>query len=102
MRTDEPDVPRGARPPGTLRIGSIAGIDVLLTTSWFLVAALISVAIAPRVEQVEPGLGVWKYVAGVVFAIVLGVVVLGEPFSWQLALGAALIVAGALVIAAAR
>ena len=54
-----------------MRIGSIGGVDVLLSTSWFLVAALISFLVAPRIEQVEPGLGVWKYVAGVVFAVVL-------------------------------
>jgi Zn-dependent protease/CBS domain-containing protein len=59
------------RPPGTIRIGSIAGTDVLVTSSWFLVAGLISFAMAPRIEQVEPGLGVWKYVAGFVFAVVL-------------------------------
>ncbi len=59
------------RAPGTIRIGSIAGIDVLVTSSWFLIAALISFAIAPRIEQVEPGLGALKYVAGLVFAIVL-------------------------------
>ena len=35
----------------------------------------------------------------VVFAIVLGVAVLGEPMTWRLALGGGLIVAGALVIA---
>jgi len=59
------------RPPGTIRIGSLAGIDVLVTSSWFIIAALISFAIAPRIEQVEPGLGALKYVAGLVFAIVL-------------------------------
>ena len=64
------------RPPGTIRIGSIGGTDVLVTTSWFLVAGLISFAMAPRIEQVEPGLGVWKYVAGFVFAVVLYVSVL--------------------------
>lgn len=63
--------PPEPRPPGTIRIGSIAGTDVLVTTSWFLVAGLISFAMAPRIEQVEPGLGVWKYVAGFVFAVVL-------------------------------
>ena len=62
---------RAPRPPGTLRIGSIAGIDVLMTTSWFIVAVLIALAFAPRIEQVEPGLGIWKYVAGFVFAVVL-------------------------------
>ncbi len=52
---------------------------MLVTTSWFLVAALISYLVAPRIEQVEPGLGVWKYVAGVVFAMVLyGSVLLHE------------------------
>ncbi len=35
----------------------------------------------------------------VVFAIVLGVAVLGEPLTWKLALGAFLIVGGVLVIA---
>ena len=71
-----PEPPEGPsrpapRPPGTLRIGSIAGIDVLITSSWFIVALLISLTFAPRIEQVQPGLGFWKYVAGLVFAVVL-------------------------------
>jgi Zn-dependent protease len=67
----EPPAPRAPRPAGTLRIGSIAGIDVLITSSWIIVAALISVGFAPRIEMEQPGLGVWKYVAGFVFAVVL-------------------------------
>lgn len=35
----------------------------------------------------------------VVVAIVLGIVVLGEPLTWKLAIGGVLIVAGTLVIA---
>jgi Zn-dependent protease len=62
---------RRERPPGTIRIGQIAGIDVLITTSWFIIAGLIAIAVAPAVERVEPGLGGWKYVAGVAFAVVL-------------------------------
>jgi Zn-dependent protease len=62
---------RRDRAPGTLKIGQIAGIDVLITSSWFIVAALIAIAVAPAVERVEPGLGGWKYVAGAAFAIVL-------------------------------
>lgn len=54
-----------------MRIGSVAGIDVLITRSWFVVAALISFTFAPRIEEVAPGLGFWKYVAGFVFAVVL-------------------------------
>jgi len=63
--------PRRQRPPGTLRIGQIAGIDVLITSSWFLIAGLIAVLLSPRVEQVQPGLGFGKYVAGLAFAVVL-------------------------------
>ena len=73
MSTADADLqpPRRERPPGTLRIGQIAGIDVLITRSWFIVAALIAVLLAPQVERVQPGLGFGKYVAGVAFAIVL-------------------------------
>ena len=60
---------RPAYPPGTLRVGSIRGVDVLVRSSWFLVALLIAVLLAPRIEQVEPGLGVFKYVAGLAFAV---------------------------------
>lgn len=63
--------PPRPRPPGTFKIGTIAGSDVLVTSSWFIVAALIAIVVAPRVEQVHPGLGALKYVAGVAFAIVL-------------------------------
>ncbi|MEO5854127.1 MAG: site-2 protease family protein [Nocardioides sp.] len=66
-------------PPGTLRIGSIAGTGVYVSSSWFVVAALIALLMAPRVEQVQPGLGPWKYVAGLAFAVVLyGSVLLHE------------------------
>ena len=59
------------RPPGTFRVGSIAGSDVLVSSSWFLVAGLIAIIMAPQVEATAPGLGVLKYVAGLAFAIVL-------------------------------
>jgi Zn-dependent protease len=59
------------RPPGTFKVGTIAGSDVLVTSSWFLVAGLIAVIMAPRVEQVSPGLGAGKYVAGFAFAVIL-------------------------------
>ena len=67
-----PDQPaRPPRPPGTLRVGSIAGSDVLVSSSWFLVAGLIAFIVAPAVEVAEPGLGPWKYVAGFAFAVIL-------------------------------
>ena len=59
------------RPPGTFKVGSIAGSDVLISRSWFLVAALIAVMVAPAVERAEPGLGGLKYVAGLMLAVLL-------------------------------
>jgi Zn-dependent protease/CBS domain-containing protein len=57
--------------PGTVRIGSIGGVSVFVRTSWLLVAVLIAYVVAPSIDQVAPGLGAWKYVAGVAFAVLL-------------------------------
>ncbi len=67
----EPAPPSAPRPPGTFRIGSLAGADVLVSSSWFIVAALIAFIVAPRIEAAQPGLGTWKYVAGLAFAVIL-------------------------------
>ena len=68
-----------SRVPGTIKVGSVAGSDVLVTPSWFLIAALIAWLMAPQIEAVEPGLGWLTYVAGFAFAIVLyGAVLLHE------------------------
>ena len=63
--------PEQRRPPGTIRIGQIGGVDVLVRSSWLLVAALISVTFSAQIEQAAPGLGSWKYVAGLAFAVLL-------------------------------
>jgi len=84
---DDPSAPRPGtrqRPPGTLRVGSVAGSEVLVSSSWFLVAALISVLISPRVDQVAPGLGGWKYLAGFLFAVLLYLSVLLHEISHAL------------------
>jgi Zn-dependent protease len=71
----EPDSRPGpdasTRPPGTFRLGTIAGSEVRITSSWFLVAALIAFVMAPRVDEVQPDLGGFKYVVGFTFAVVL-------------------------------
>ncbi|WP_028644279.1 site-2 protease family protein [Nocardioides sp. URHA0020] len=66
-----PDSPRSPRPSGTFKIGTIAGSDVLVSSSWFLVAGLIAFIVAPRIEASSPGIGTWKYVAGFAFAVIL-------------------------------
>ncbi len=58
------------------RIGRIAGSDVLVSSSWFVVAALIAWIMGPRVDQVQPGLGGWKYVVGLAFAMALYLAIL--------------------------
>lgn len=71
--------PAAPRPPGTIKVGTVAGSDVLVSGSWFVVAALIAVIMAPLVDQVEPGLGALRYVAGLAFAVLLyGSVLLHE------------------------
>lgn len=47
-----------------------------MTGSWFLVAALVALLVAPRIEQVQPGLGAWKFVAGLAFAVLLYLAIL--------------------------
>jgi len=64
------------RPPGSFRLGTIAGSEVRITSSWFLIAALIAFVMAPRVDQVQPDLGAWKYLVGFTFAVVLYLAVL--------------------------
>lgn len=72
------------RDPGTLRIGQVGGVDVLVRSSWLLVAGLIAVVLAPSVEEVSPGLGAWKYVAGLAFAVLLYLSVLLHEMSHAL------------------
>lgn len=45
---------------------------------------LIAFLLAPRIEQVEPGLGAWRYVAGVAFAVLLYLSVLLHEISHAL------------------
>ncbi|MDX6301709.1 MAG: hypothetical protein QOF53_2923 [Nocardioidaceae bacterium] len=78
QRTGEPGESRPAprRQPGTLRIGQIAGIDVLVRSSWLLVVIVFSVLLAPQFERVQPEIGAWKYVAGLAFAVLFYLCVL--------------------------
>lgn len=76
--------PPAPRPAGTFRIGQVGGIDVLVRSSWLLVALLIAMMIAPAVESVQPGLGPWKYVAGLAFAVLLYLSVLLHEMSHAL------------------
>jgi Zn-dependent protease len=77
-------VPEPAYPPGTLRVGTIGGVAVLVRSSWILVALLLAYLLAPNVDRVEPGLGAWKYVAGLAYAVLLYLTVLLHEMSHAL------------------
>ena len=68
---EHPDPRPAHQPPGSVRIGSVFGVDVFVRASWFVIALIIASLLEPRIEQVHPGLGVWKYVAGVGYAALL-------------------------------
>jgi Zn-dependent protease len=84
QRTADPGDAPARRQPGTWRIGQIGGIDVLVRSSWLIVAALIAVMLAPSVERVQPGLGGGKYLAGLAFAVLLYLSVLLHEMSHAL------------------
>ncbi|HET6626940.1 MAG TPA: site-2 protease family protein [Nocardioidaceae bacterium] len=84
QRTADPGTPAPRRESGTFRIGQVGGVDVLVRSSWLLVAGLIAVLLAPKVESVAPGLGGFKYVAGVMFAVLLYLSVLLHELSHAL------------------
>ncbi|MGH3423191.1 MAG: M50 family metallopeptidase [Nocardioidaceae bacterium] len=75
---------RPPRPPGTLRVGQIGGVDVLVRSSWLIVAAMIAFLLAPRIDVIAPGLGEFVYVAGLAFAVLLYLSVLLHEISHAL------------------
>ncbi len=60
-------------------------MDVLVRSSWIVVAVFISVLVAPRVDAVAPGLGGLVYAAGFAFAVLLYLSVLLHEISHALA-----------------
>jgi transporter family protein len=85
---DEWSMPRdiAARPLAFLVLSGVA-----TGLSWLCYYRALQLAPASLVAPIDK--------LSVAFAIVLGVTVLGEPMTWRLGLGGALVVAGALVIA---
>lgn len=76
--------PTRRRGAGTLRIGQVAGVDVLVGSSWFIIAALLSFVVGQIIEDVQPGLGNWRFVAGAAFAVLLYLSVLLHELSHAL------------------
>jgi Zn-dependent protease len=66
-------------------VGSIAGIDVTVSRSWFVIVAVIAVLVAPIMRQVSPDLGGLAYIAGAAFAVLLYVSTLLHEIAHALA-----------------
>ncbi len=66
------------RSPGTVRVGSVGGVPVLVSASCLFVVALLAVAFAPRAADVVPGLGGWAYVAGALVGVLVYVAALAH------------------------
>lgn len=76
---------RSSPPPGTFRLGSVAGIEITVAQSWFLIIGMIAILVTPQIQDVEPGLGGYAYGAGAAFAILLYLTVLLHEISHALA-----------------
>ncbi len=74
--TDESSDDRGQRPEDRatgngILMGRPFGIPVYVAPTWFIVAALITVAFAPTVERELPSLGSIRYAVSFAFAVLL-------------------------------
>ncbi len=78
------DRPAARRPGAGVRIGSLAGVPVYVRASWVVVAVVIAILLEPRIEDVQPGLGAGKYLAGLAFAVLLYLSILLHEFSHAL------------------
>jgi Zn-dependent protease len=56
---------------GGVLIGRPFGVPVYVTPTWFLIAALITIGFADSVESRVAGIGQWKYVVSLSFALLL-------------------------------
>lgn len=71
--------------PGHMRLGSIGGVAVTVSSSWFIILVLITVLITPQIQQVAPRLGGLAYAAGLAYAVLLYLSVLLHEISHALA-----------------
>lgn len=71
--------------PGALRIGSLVGVDVFISSTWVLMAIIFTVSFAPAIERAQPGLGALKYLAGLSFVVLFYLSVLLHEMSHAVA-----------------
>ena len=57
--------------PGALRVGRFYGVPIYADLSLFIAGALVTVAILPRLEEVDPTIGNRGYVVAAGFAVLV-------------------------------
>lgn len=82
---ESPESRRPVRRPGAIRVGTLVGVDVYISTTWILIAALFTVTLAPAVEEARSGLGNLKYVAAFAFVVLFYLSVLLHEMSHAVA-----------------
>ncbi len=75
--------PGGA--PGTFPVGSLAGVSIRVSLTTIVLVVVLAVALAPRVDQVRPGLGALAYVVGAVVGVVVYLAVLAHELAHAVA-----------------
>ncbi|MGA8845195.1 MAG: site-2 protease family protein [Nocardioides sp.] len=76
---------RSAGTPGLISIGSVAGVPVRASVTTLVLVAVLAVALAPRIEQVRPGLGLGSYLVGAAIGLAVYAAVLAHELAHAVA-----------------
>jgi len=57
--------------PGSLRVGRFYGVPIYADLSLFIAGALVTVAILPRLKEIDPTIGTRAYLIGAAFAVLV-------------------------------
>lgn len=68
-----------------MRVGTLVGVDVYISTTWVLIAVLFTITLAPAVDEARSGLGSLKYVASFAFVVLFYLSVLLHEMSHAVA-----------------
>lgn len=71
QNSQSPDTTTDERPPGTILLGRIAGVQVLMRPSWILMALLATIVVNPWFADVAPSAGSLSYAMAFGFVILV-------------------------------
>ncbi len=66
-------------------MATVAGVELRVANSWFLIVGLLAFVLAPRIKEQAPDVGSWAYVVGAAVAVLLYASVLLHEISHALA-----------------